>query len=186
MKRLIILFLVIGVTLFFFGCSENNSTAPEFDQSGQLTTTLAKKPSPNLIGTAVADFGFISVDPLIVWQGEIDFGGITYGLTFISHGAPRDYSQASPFYEDFIIYEYNTDWTIPANVYMKGWNAGVVTYANKIPDPVKFLANGKITEAYGPFEMWQGRNVHIKGEVVWNLAATPLEPDYAESTFRIN
>jgi len=43
MKRLITLFLVAAVTMFFYSCSENNSTAPEFSQSDQVTSTLAKE-----------------------------------------------------------------------------------------------------------------------------------------------
>ncbi len=42
MKRLITLFLVAAVTMFFYSCSENNSTAPELSQSDQVTSTLAK------------------------------------------------------------------------------------------------------------------------------------------------
>ncbi len=72
---------------------------------------------------------------------------------------------------------------------MKGWDAGVVAYANNPPDPCKFLANGKITEAYGPFVEWQGRNVHFRGLVYWafdgNGDPTGL-PERAEGTFRIN
>ena len=42
MKRSILMFFVIGATLIFFGCSENNSTAPELSQGDQVTTSLAK------------------------------------------------------------------------------------------------------------------------------------------------
>ena len=180
MKRLIFVFLVIGATLIFFGCSENNSTAPELSQNDLVTNTMAKKPTPNLIGTQVANFTFT---PPTFWNGTIDFGGVLYGITYISHSPPRTYSQASPFEEDFVIYELDTDWTIPENVYMKGWDAGVVTFANKKPEPSKVVANGKIEEAFGPFEMWQGRNVHMSGVVIWTTDGLPKE---ALVTFRIN
>jgi hypothetical protein len=176
------MFLVVLAIMVFFGCSENNTTAPEINQNDQVPASLAK-PLPNLIGTAYTAFTFT---PPTFWNGTIDFGvDGKYGLTFISHEEPRGYSQASPYYEDFYIYEEGTDWTIPENVYLKGWNAGVVTYANKNPDPVKFRANGKIDEAYGPFEEWQGRNVHIRGEVIWNDPDNGL-PKAALGTFRIN
>ena len=42
MKRLITMFLFVGVTMFFYSCSENNSTAPELSKSDQVTSTLAK------------------------------------------------------------------------------------------------------------------------------------------------
>ncbi len=180
MKRLILMFLVIVTVLIFFGCQEESALAPELGQSDQVANSFAK-PTANLIGTANTPFTFT---PPTFWNGTIDFGvdGI-YSLTFISHEPPRPFSQASPYYEDFIIYELGTDWTIPENVYLKGWNAGVVTYANNPPDPCKFLANGKITEAYGPFVEWQGCNVHIRGLVYWIAVGVP---ERAEGTFRIN
>ena len=180
MKRLILMFLVIGTVLIFFGCQEESALAPELDQSDQVPASLTK-PLPNLIGTANTPFTFT---PPTFWNGTVDFGVAgEYSITFISYDPPRQYSQASPFYEDFIIYELGTDWTIPENVYLKGWNAGVVTYANNPPDPCKFLANGKIEEAYGPLEMWQGRNVHIRGIVNWISVGVPQG---ALGTFRIN
>ena len=183
MKHTIFLFLVLGATLIFFGCSENNSTAPELSQSDQLTqqSVLNKKPVPNLIGEAVIDFSFT---PPTFWNGTVDFGvDGKYGMTFISYAPPRDYSQASPYYEDFVIYKLGTDWKVQENVIMKGWNAGVVTYANKDPEPVKVRANGEIVEAYGDFEMWEGRKVHLQGLVYWESVGVP---DEAISTVRIN
>lgn len=183
MKRLIFVFLVIGATMIFFGCSENNSTAPELSQSDLVTNTMAKKPAPNLIGEAVIDFTFT---PPTFWNGTIDFGTDgKYGMTFISYDPPRDFSQASPYYEDFYIYELGTDfdWENPTNVVMKGWNAGVVTYANKDPEPVKVRANGEIVEAFGSFKMWESRKVHMQGLVYWESVGLP---DVAISTVRIN
>ena len=183
MYRLIVVFLVICSVMIFFGCQQESALTPELSQSEQMPASLAKKPSPNLIGALVLDFTFT---PPTFWNGTIDFGvDGKYSITFISYEPPRDYSQASPFYEDFIIYKLGTDWTIPGNVYMKGWNAGVVTYANKAPDPVKYTANGKIEEAYTPFEMWLGRNVHVRGEVSWNDPDNGL-PKGALATVRIN
>ncbi|MEN8192032.1 MAG: hypothetical protein ABFS12_04405 [Bacteroidota bacterium] len=43
MKRLITMFLIIGVAMFFYSCSENNSTAPELSQSNQVINILAKE-----------------------------------------------------------------------------------------------------------------------------------------------
>jgi hypothetical protein len=181
MKRSILTFFVIGATLIFFGCTENNSTAPELSQSDQFVNSLAKKPAQNLIGTAVANF---TLTPPTFWNGTIDFGNGPYGITFISHGQPRDYSQASPFKEDFIIYELGN----PTNVYAEGWEAGVGSHANRAPETMKFVSNGKIEKAYGPLEMWEGRNVHISGAVEdWqNISGVGWIPVVALSTFRIN
>ena len=190
MKKLIFVFLFFGIAMLYTGCSDNNPSAPQLTQSDQATNTLAKKSAPNLIGIANIPFNFPPLpDPRgsdlpVFWKGTIDFGDETYGIYFLSYDAPRDYSQASPFYEDFVIHEVGDE----ANVYVKGWNAGVVTYANKMPEPVNFLANGKITEAYGPFVEWQGCNVHGRGLVYWALEngiPTGL-PERAESTLRIN
>lgn len=115
----------------------------------------------------------------IFWKGTIDFGEDTYGLYFLSYGEPRVYSQASPFYEEHVIY----DLIDPTIVYLKGWNAGVMTFANKDPDPVKFRTNGKITEAYGPFEEWQDCNLHISGLVYWVTVGLPKE---VVAKYRIN
>jgi hypothetical protein len=143
-----------------------------------VTNSLAK---PHLTGHQVTPF---TLTPPTFWNGTVDFGEDgKYGLTFVSYDPPRAYSQASPFYEDFYIYELGN----PANVYLKGWNAGVVTYANNPPDPCKFLANGKVDEAYGPLEEWLGRNVHIRGTVYWIIdPVVGMIPEYAEATFRIN
>jgi hypothetical protein len=183
-----LVFFVIGATLNFFGCSERNPSAPELSQSDQVTNSLAK---PHLTGTTNTPFNFPPLpDPSgsglpVFWKGTIDFGEDTYGIYFLSYDPPRAYSQASPFYEDIIIHELGN----PANVYLKGWNAGVVTYANNPPEPCNFLANGKVEEAYGPLEEWLGRNIHIRGTVYWNPIPIPgvgLIPDHAEATFRIN
>jgi hypothetical protein len=186
MKNLILLFFVIGTVLIFFSCQEESALAPELDQSNQVTNSLAK-PAPNLIGTTNTPFNFPPLpDPggsdfPVFWKGTIVFGKVTYGLYFLSTGPPRDFSQASTFFEYFVIHENGNE----QNVYVRAWNAGVVSYANKDPEPVKFRANGKITEAYGPLEAWQGRSVHICGLVHWKLDGSG-QPEKAEGTFRIN
>lgn len=177
------LFLLSFILLFtlFLSCNEENVLNPTEDVS-QISTTL-EKPLPNLIGTTYCPFTFT---PPTYWNGTVDFGaeGI-YALTFISLDGPSrpPFAQSSPYEEDFVIYELGTDWTDPANVFMKGHNEGVVTFANKPPDPVKFHANGVIEEAYGSFADWQGRRMHIKGLVYW---VTVGLPERAEGTLRIN
>jgi hypothetical protein len=102
-----------------------------------------------------------------------------YGLTFISPEPPMVRGQSSHFEEEFIIYELDTDWNIQENVYLRGWNEGVVSNVNN-----KFRANGEITEAYGSFAVWLGRKVHISG-IVTNLPDGSM-PESASGIFRIN
>jgi hypothetical protein len=184
MKNFILIFLVIGTVLILFGCQGDSGLAPELNQSNLETNSLAK-PSPNLIGKTNTPFNFPPLpDPggseyPVFWKGTIVFGKVTYGLYFLSTGESRDFSQASTFFEYFFIHECGNE----QNVYVRGWNAGVVSFANKDPEPVKFRANGKITEACGPFEEWQDRSIHIRGIVTWIDVGLP---EKAEGTFRIN
>lgn len=168
MKQLIVVSLLAGIAIIYFGCSENNPSVPDENQNARVTNELAKL---NLTGIMTNEFTFT---PPTFWNGTIDFGseGI-YSITFISYDPPRAYSQASPFYEDFYIYELGTNWQDPANVYLSGWDSGVLVLANNPPDSTKFVANGKIVEAYGPFEMWLDRNVHFRGFVSWVSIGLP-------------
>jgi hypothetical protein len=52
MRRSILLSLVIGAGLIFFGCSENNPTAPEMSQNDQVPASLDKKVMAYFEGTS--------------------------------------------------------------------------------------------------------------------------------------
>lgn len=178
MKRFIFAVLLIGTVIIYSGCSEDNPSAPDSGQTDRVTSTLDKL---NITGTVNTDF---TLTPPTFWNGTADFGDMgIYGITFVSFEPPRDYSQASPFYEEFYIYELGTNWQDPANVYLSGWDAGVVVLANNPPDSSMFLANGKLVEAKGPFEMWQDRIVHFRGYVSW---VTPGLPESALGKISIN
>ena len=178
MKQIISI-LLCGAMLVFLGCQSDSSLATAPENAHQETSL--EKPAPNLVGSMDMNFTFT---PPTFWNGTIDFGADgKYSLTFISYGPPRDYSNASPFKEDFIVYELNTDWTDQENVYLKGWNKGVTVYAQEPLDPAKFVANGKVTEAYGPLKGWLGRNLHISGNIFW---AQEGLPESAIATMRIN
>ncbi len=79
MKHSNLIFLVIGTVMIFFSCSGDNPMAPNSNQgdpmmatesnsTDQVTISLAKKPSPNLVGTALVDFTFT---PPTFWNGTI-------------------------------------------------------------------------------------------------------------------
>ena len=194
MKHSILMFLFIGVTFIFFGCSEKNPSAPELSQSDQVTTPLAKKPSPNLTGTMELDFTFGAWPEVPVWVGTVDLEGHgVFGIRFFHLTPFRDSpSQASPGGEYFEIYEEGGD---PDDyeddvIYLGGPDAGVTTLANKPPEPTKYRMNGEIDVANEPFEMWMGRHVHMSGIITWQVLETPdgpvVAPDTAPGTVRIN
>ena len=177
MKHINLVLVLIGAILIF-GCSEDNLISPVTGDPVVSDASTLKKPGPHLTGSTYCDFSFTT--PPIFWKGTVDFGNVgLYGLKFISHGPPRDFSQASTFHEDFIIF----DLTDESIVYMTGWNSGVMTLANQDPDPIKFVANGKVKEAYGPLAGWEGRSVHIDGLVYWIDVGIP---EKAIATIRIN
>jgi len=133
MKLSILVFLIIGATLIFFGCSENNPSAPGLSQSDQVTHTLAK---PHLTGTTDADF--TGVWPYF-WVGTIIIDDVTYGLRFESVGPPPPLPpRAFVFKERFEIYELG----VVTNVYLAGTDDGVLNYGNS-----KFVANGEVDVA---------------------------------------
>ena len=172
MKRSILMFLVIGATLIFFGCSEKNPSAPELSQSDQVTNSLAKPP---LTGTVYLDF--TTNNPPYFWVGTVTFGMETYDLRYKSVGnPPPPPPSAFVFDERFEIYE-DGHLGDPNYLVLEGPDAGVMNNGN---GNSKFVANGKVEFAKtgGPFEMWLGRNVHIDG--------IAFLPDSAIGTFRIN
>jgi hypothetical protein len=175
MKNWILLFLVIGAVMIFFGCQESGLFAPQADESGDMPVSLSK-PAPNLRGEMKLDFQ--SSNP--VWVGTIDFEGdepsIVYGIRFYHLSPPKGYSQASPFEEYFEIYN-------NGQVYLAGPDVGVTTKANKPPDPCKYRMNGNIEVANAPFEMWLGRHVHMSGKITFQIDGTPKT---ADGSFRIN
>ncbi len=61
MKRLILVFFLVGITAIYFSCSDNNPSAPGLNPNEQETTTLDKKVQNYFEGTSVTftvlDFG---------------------------------------------------------------------------------------------------------------------------------
>jgi hypothetical protein len=177
MKLSILVFLVIGATLIFFGCSENNPSAPGLSQSDQVTNSLAKKPL-----TGIVHLDFIPGPPPYFWVGTVTFGTEIYDLRFKSLGEdpPPFPPRAFVFDERFEIYD-NGFLGDPEHLLLEGPNAGVVPCGNN-----KFVANGKVEFAKpgGPLEEWLGRNVHTNGIITWVVPC--VFPLGATATLRIN
>ena len=177
MKNLIVLCL-LGISILLSACYEDPMIS-EF--SNELKG--AKKPAPSMVGAGECIFTFT---PPAFWNGIIDFGDAgEYKITFISLGeGPRDFSQASPFEEDFVIYEINADWPpSESDIVLTGHHSGVVMYANKLPEPSKAVANGKVTLANSPLDEWMGCTTHFNAYVNW---LEPGIPTGAVFTVRIN
>lgn len=171
-----------GACLLFSACSSESGLNPAAEEPAlEELMKGAKKPAAKLEGTSQTLFTFT---PPNFWNGSIQVEGMgEYGITFISFTPPRDYSNASPFYEEFIIFKLGSDWTQAENVLMKGWNKGLVKNA-KYPVYVPFQANGKITEAYGDFAAWNGCNWKVGGLV--NYPPEGGLPLSADGSFRLN
>jgi hypothetical protein len=190
MKRSILMFLVMLVTIIYFGCSEDSPMTPGSDQSDLASTRLkGTKPAPNLIGEMDLYFDLLAVPPGDpVWVGTVafeDYG--VYGMRFYHLSPFRDYSQVSPFEEYFEIYDLDD-----GTVVLGGPDVGVTILANKPPDPTKYVMNGEIDVAAEPFEDWLGRNVHMNGIITWQFVTLPdgtvigPVPETAPGTIRLN
>ena len=165
MKHSIIFFLIIGIAMLFWSCSENHSTAPELSQSDLVTNSLAKKPAPKLIGEIYCDF---TGTPPYFWVGEVDFGGgVVHGIRYESLSIPVMHGQSSHFEERFEIHALGD----PDDIYLAGYDFGVLVYSN-----LDGRMRGVVDVANPPYEDWLGRRVNMGGEAIMGLAG-PLAFD---------
>ena len=104
-----------------------------------------------------------------------------YDISFFTYTGPKDFSRVFKYDEEFVVYQTGSDWHNPANVVLSGVHKGQLVWANKVPEPVKWLSNGKIIEANHPFEVCMGRPQFCRA-TLYGLDATP----YAEGFMRIN
>lgn len=171
MKHFILVCWVVGAVVFFSGCQDNGVVPAD-----QPLLSL-EKPSPILVGWGEVIFTWT---PPTFFNGTITFGGDEYGLTYISLVPPRDFSAANIFAEEVLIYELGNQ----GNVYLHGEHSGVSITKFIDQRPVDFVNTGKVLEASGPFEGWQGRNYFSEGTISWDL--TTGLPTGAEGIMRLN
>ena len=181
MKK-ILFCLFMGSLIFMLGCSENSPLLPGDEPVQQESTKKSdKKPMAKLVGYTEETLVFINGAPYSI--GTIRFDGMgTYGLVYqILELSGKGKSSVGFLTERFYIYEENIDpgaagfdiqEILDMDYLMTGINSGVS------PNGKMFVTNGSVSEAYGEFAGWAGRNVHVKGEIVGPVSFT--------STFRIN
>lgn len=167
------IFVNFLVLLLLAACSENLMTDPVESASSDPVLKSAK-PMPVLIGTTHET----ATGPT-TFEGTVDFqisGGLeTYGITYEvleTSGNPANIIQLN---EKFFIYDPGSD-RETGPVYLTGTNSGII---HKMES---FLTNGVVESAAGPFEAWEGRSVHVRGEISFNEFGVPM----VESIFRIN
>ena len=68
MKHLVLFFLLTGITLLYFSCSQNDPITSDFNKSGQVNPIFEK---PHLTGTIDLDF---TGTPPYFWVGTVTFG----------------------------------------------------------------------------------------------------------------
>lgn len=177
MKTLVRFIFLMVITCLLLSCNESVI----YDETHEPVLKSANVPTPNIIGTL--DLVLSPTSETNIWNGTIDFGddyGI-YDISFFTYPGPKDFSQVFQFDEEFVAYKTGSDWHDPANVVLRGVHKGQLVWANKVPEPVKWQSNGKITEANPPFEICMGRPQFCRG-TLFGLDAVP----YATGIMRIN
>lgn len=169
-------------------------------------TAQAKKP---LIGTMDLEFNLGWPEPQDVkpdWVGTITIDGKEYGMLFFAIGSGKAFNdnlkgKVHFFEEIWAIYDTDFDFTSllpsnnpadwdywlpsnnPAELVLWGYDVGQTNTQNN-----NYHMNGNVEVAIGDFAGWQGRNVHMSGEIIWYDSSSPYygAPHYAPGTFRVN
>jgi hypothetical protein len=151
------------------------------------------------------------------WVGTVTINGKEYGMLFWAIGNGKSFIGDPPglkvhfFEEIWAIYDLSSygdppggfgfrdlipsddpsDWSYwlpcnsPPELVLFGGDQGITNLQNS-----KYHMNGNVEGAFGDFEDWQGRNVHMSGDIVWQTLETPegpvIAPYQAPGTFRIN
>jgi hypothetical protein len=161
---------------FMWGCQaqdEASLTALGPDQPA------ASKPAPKLIGTTAHVFmghlGITKEGRLLAWEGPIS-GDIEGVIQWWADGPSTITGQASHYTLRVEIWN-----AAKTALLLVGDESGSTTVRHGKNSV--WRTNGIVTEAYGAFEPWMGRQIHESGRFTW---AAPGLPDRGESTFRVN
>jgi hypothetical protein len=169
---------IVIFALLLLGCSEDLSVIPLDEPVLESTenTLKATKPMPKLIGTTIE---YLNPPPYL-WMGTIDFsdneGYGIYKIAYYIEGMWGNTNASALFIREyFYVYEGNTP--DDGTIYLSGINEGVLVSGSR------FITNGMVEMATGPFEGWNGRQVHVQGAVTGvDEQGLPV----LGSTFRLN
>ncbi len=206
MKTSLVVLMVLGVSLAFWGCSQDPVLAPGLDQSEESASTFesvsaqnnqaasafkaaSTKPAPNLKGTMALDRNLDWVfqpdnpeynETVPVWEGTVTFENFDDPVLGNIFGMRFFHLSPKKGYSQaspFVERFEIYDRTDPTIVYLAGPDEGLTTLAN-----MKYRMNGEIDVATGPFAMWLGRNVHMMGDILSHPDGTKTAP----GEFRVN
>ena len=180
MKHLIVVFLFMGIAMFYFGCSDNPSS-PEANKDFHATTSLDKKPAAMLFDST--DYNFVAglgitddQGRTLAWKGTVsgDINGVVKWYMDLNNMLYT--GQASHYKDRFEIWD-----AAEENLLLAGDEAGSTT-ARHMKNS-NWRTNGIVTDAAPGYEDWIGRHNHAEGHFTW---AAPGLPDHGYGTFRIN
>ena len=188
MKNLKLLFVLTVTVIAFIGCSENGplTVDPVADNSMESLLKAAVKPSANLQGEFYIKFVLDPQNPGPTWDGTVSFEGLEgeYGYRFFSLGA-RFPGQSFHFDEIYEFYDLTT-----GEVLLSGHDKGISAPSLRMPEPEMFRIRGEVEMATGPFELWLGRKVNVKGTVFFIEITTPdgvvAAPSHCSGELQIN
>ncbi len=164
MRHSILAFLILGITVIFLGCSENNPISPELSKNTQAPTFFAKKDTTFFSGTstttAVLDPGMTNILP----NGTVHIRGLVV--------------QTADTLDDLRVSGFVT-WVVNMDIYPDGtdkrWGTGELI----IPEVGKWIMpyKGWLRDGYVTYEV----DGHGKGDLRglrahWTYHTTPGNP----------
>lgn len=190
MKKFKTVLIVTVIAIALLECTKEEMIPNETDMSVSSETALKStvKPAANLMGEFYIELAYDPETPPVnlTWDGTISFEGYIgeYGYRFFSLGG-RYPGQSFHFNEIYEIYDLTT-----GEVLIRGHDKGVSAPSLRMPEPEMFRILGEVEEANGPFEMWLGRHVNVKGTVYFLEISTPdgpmIIPSHCYGELRIN
>jgi hypothetical protein len=151
-------------------------------------TVMAKKP---LVGTMELEFNLLWPGPqadIPDWVGTITIDDGEYGMAFFCIGSGKAFDDFLKgkvhFFEeiwmiyDWMTFDFETQVLDYGEILLWGYDVGQTNIQNS-----NYHMNGNVEMAVEDFMAWEGRSVHMNGEILW---LAPGVPQYAPGVFRAN